>query len=123
MSLLNTIDGYLNKNNDDYYPNDKDWVLFVKDRRSTILEEATIIQVDASSMGIYKYSVEALLKENNIPVSAAWILIWINQLDSAMNFNESISELIVPAHATIRKLKKEFIDVRTYQKKTVISQK
>lgn len=121
MSLLSTIDGYLNKNNDDYYPNDNEWVLFVKDHKEVILKESTTVEIDASIMNINRYSVEPFLREHNLPVSISWIVVWINQLDSAMNFNSTIDTLVVPDHATIRRLKKSYIDVKTYRKKTVIS--
>lgn len=121
MNLIDTIDEYLNKNNDDYYPNDSDWVLFVKDHKAIILEESSTLNVDASTVDINRYSVESFLKENGLPISIAWIVIWINQLDSAMNFDYTLDELVIPAHTTIRKLKKAYIDVRTYRKKTVIN--
>lgn len=117
MSLLNNIKALKNKNNDNFYPNDNSWVQYVKDHRSEILSSATYTEIDPNVSHECRYSINSYLTEINVPVSIGWIVLWINQLDSDMRFDGTISNLYMPSIDTISKLQREYITVSKMQQK------
>ena len=114
-SLYSAIDSIKNFSGDSYWCNDKNWTQFVKDHRSELIASSTIMALDPNKANKASYSIEMYLKELSLPESIGWIVIWLNQLDSSMNFDGTIETLMVPSISTIATLKKSYTNMTAMQ--------
>ena len=67
------------------WPDEEGWVQFIKDHRKQIMEKSTEVYIDPNDARIYAYSVESFLKSKDLPISMAWIVVWLNQLYSSLH--------------------------------------
>lgn len=73
---------------------DPKWRNFVKDFRSTIFATAKILQITDYHERIFRYRLKDLLKEAQLPINIAWVIVWMNNIDSESNFKDMTSILI-----------------------------
>lgn len=103
MSITENYSQTLNKINDQ----DPSWRHFVKDFKSNIMASARVIELTPFQQRIYKYRLRDFLRENNYPMDLTWIIIWLNQLETELNFFKR-SSLIIPDYQTITKIRNLF---------------
>ena len=103
MSLAEDFASMNNKINDQ----DTAWRHFLKDFKSNILATAKQVQLTPFQQRIYKYRLRDYLRENNLPVDLTWIIIWLNQMETELNFFKKAS-LIIPDYQTIVKIRNMF---------------
>lgn len=105
------------KNNDNFWPNDFMWVQFVKDHKEIIKENSTTIVLHPNDLRKFKYGIESYLTEYNYPKSIGWIVLWLNQLDSNFNFDESLQTIMIPDINQLISLYSQYTTNKAYYKK------
>lgn len=72
------------------------WKQFIMDHKRFLLSKCTRTVLDVNDMLKYKYRPYAFVTEKVLlPIESTWILLYINDIPSVMEFNESISSLMV----------------------------
>ena len=95
-------------------PIDPDWVLFVIDHRSLILENSDLRIIHHENRWRYRFSIyEYLESVRRDYMQLAWIVLWLNQLGTSQDFVEDVKELYVPNLEYLQKLRKSFISSKT----------
>lgn len=90
-----------------YYSQDVEWVLFVKDHRSEILKNSAQYFITYNDQNTYKYRLYSYLVETNINVELLWIILWLNQLDTEMDF-VNVDSLFIPSDKYIGELYQQY---------------
>ena len=75
---------------------DSDWVVFIKDHRDELLQRATKEVYGPGDLYRYRYRPASFIESKNLPLSSEWILLWMNNLKSRVNFTD-ITELYIPS--------------------------
>ena len=99
-SVRDLLNNKLTKLND----SDRRWATFIKDFRKEILENSYRVELTPYMVEIFRYRLNDLLLENNVPYDIHWIIAWINGLGNQLNFQD-VTHLWVPNHDFIRKLR------------------
>lgn len=86
---------------------DRGWVRYVKDHREIILASATTERVPLGAMHFNRFRMKTLLQELGVGMNLAWIVMWINQIDSMRDVKD-IEELVVPNLETINRLRDQY---------------
>ena len=89
---------------------DPKWIIFVKDHRDNLIDNSTTINIEPETMFEYQYRPEDYLASINYPIMYTWIILWLNQIESNMEFKR-IPHLILPNASYIQKLSEQY---RTY---------
>jgi hypothetical protein len=92
---------------------DLEWVAFVKDHRSFIMDGIKTVPLDAGEMHFSRHRCSTLLHRMGYDGALAWIVLWLNQIDNNRDFTE-ISKLKIPESGVIEGLRAQF---DTYQSK------
>lgn len=103
MSVLDM----LNSSVDELADTAQEWLLFVQDHRSFILQNSDNVTLSNDEMFRYEYRPEEYLKDNKLPLSILWIFLWINQLTNPMQF-PTIKTLVVPKPKYLYELRNEY---------------
>jgi hypothetical protein len=90
-----------------YSNNDMEWVRFVKDHRKKILESCTTLSITLEEAHRYRYSLTLLMEDKTIDKSLMWIILWINQLGSALEFY-GVTDLLIPNTDVLANLKSQY---------------
>lgn len=95
--------------------NDPEWELYVKDHRDLILENSSTIQIAADDMRKYMYCLEAFLYDKNLDIDyrMTWIVLWLNQLGSNLEFRD-LSSLIIPKRNYLLMLYEKYRAFKSY---------
>lgn len=118
-STLRTIISKLqNSSNDNYWPNDSMWVQFIKDHRASILEKSNRVELHPNDVRKFQYGIESYLTAYSYPKSIAWIVLWLNQLDSNLHFDTNITSIYIPDVQQIISLRSQYNTNKAYYKKT-----
>lgn len=80
------------------FPTEKEWIQFVKDHRDQILENSNHIFIDFNDQNTYRYRLYSYLVDTNNDPELLWIVLWLNQLDTEMDFDR-VTELYLPSVA------------------------
>ena len=75
--------------------NDPGWILFVKDHRDELLQHSTKETYGPGDLYRYRYRPASFIASKNLPVSSEWILLWLNNMKSRLEFI-NIQELNIP---------------------------
>ncbi len=79
----------------DIASDNESWKQFVHDHRRYILSKCTKTVLDVNTMLKYKYRPYTFATEVlNIQKDATWIVLYINNIDNIMEFNESLDTLM-----------------------------
>ena len=89
------------------YATNEQWFLYIKDNKDFIISRSTLVLINPDAMNLYKYRLEEFLTDYGVNPNNAWIVIWLNQLGSNINFN-NLTELIIPSDTVIDELLEEF---------------
>jgi hypothetical protein len=101
-------------------PDDKEWIQFMKDHREHILEKSSSILIDYNDQNTYRYRLFSYLVETSHTVDLLWIILWLNQLDTEMDFN-NVRELYIPDYTHISELYQTYRSFRAkYNKESKV---
>ncbi len=90
---------------------DPDWVQYVKDHRSVLMETSVIKSVPANAMFTYRYRMPTLLNKLGSDSSITWIVMWLNQLKTNADV-VNLTELTLPTIDTVKSLYQSFQSYR-----------
>lgn len=108
-------DAYQNLNTD-LSNNDADWVEYIRDHYTTIVNTGGWIALDKFKHNTMKYRLEDFLQEEGMDTSIAWIILLINQLGSNINFI-NLTKLLLPDMKVIRRLREQYVSLNaTFRK-------
>lgn len=94
-------------NSKGYGPEDPDWVQFVSDHKSWLIANSEVKQFTAYDLGRYKYRPrEFAIDKAGYDLGAYWIILFVNDIRSPDEFNESITQLRIPRSDIIIQLRK-----------------
>lgn len=117
VSFRKIIKDIQTDNRETLWPDELGWMQFVRDHRTQIKEKAALINVDPNDAQVYTCSMQAYLLKLGKPKSMAWIVVWLNQLESVLHFDETVETLLIPDVEQLVKLRQEYITCRvTYEK-------
>lgn len=103
MTVLDMIKKQFSK-----YDNlDADWVQFIKDHRANIIANSIRHEPSAIYQNPYEYNLIAYLRSIQFDVTAAWIVKYINNLDTDKDFKD-ISYIYVPNIKQLQELFKVY---------------
>ncbi len=94
-------------NQDELSNADIDWVQYVKDHRSTLMDSSIKITVPANIMFTNRYRMGALLVALGHRPNIAWVVMWLNQLRDN-NDIDALDDLIVPNLERLRSLHQQY---------------
>lgn len=83
---------------------DPNWIQFVRDHMSIIKKDhMSKMYISPDNMNAYQYRLEDFLENNKISQSTMWLILEINQMNSAMEFHD-LEYLFMPDYSFIFKL-------------------
>ncbi|MBR1988610.1 MAG: hypothetical protein IKA36_06220 [Clostridia bacterium] len=94
------------------------WVQFIRDHFYHIKKKSTVVELDPYRHNSMKYRLEDFLADNNIPTEMAWIVLYINQLGSNVDFRD-ITVMILPDVSDIKHLRDVFDTVQSHKKRVI----
>ena len=97
---------------------DREWVQFIKDHYYHIKSKSTLVELNPYKHNTYHYRVTDFLKDNNIPVEMAWIVLFINQLGSDAEFID-LNLMIIPDVTDIKALRDTFDTIQSHKKRVI----
>lgn len=97
---------------------DLEWVQFVKDHFYHIKRNSTVVELDPYRHNSMKYRLADFLADNNIPIEMSWIVLFVNQLGSDMEFRD-ISVMILPDVSDIKHLREVFDTVQAHKQRVL----
>ena len=115
MSLKETYESQITT----YSNHDIEWVQYVRDHFSVLVESATKYTLAPYQHYAMMYRLEDWMGEQNIPKEMSWIILYINQLSDAFDFKD-LTEIMIPNFTVLEQLKQQFKTVQS-QKKQVQS--
>ena len=101
------------------WPDEEGWVQFIKDHRKQIMEKSTEVYIDPNDARIYAYSVESFLKSKDLPISMAWIVVWLNQLYSSLHFSADMTTLYMPDIYQLQQYRQQYVTNRVLYRKAL----
>lgn len=115
-SLLSSIK---NSHVEALWPEEEGWRQYIKDHFNEIKEKSITIAVDPNDARKYCYSVEAYLKSIDVPISTAWIILMLNQLESTLHFDKDIQSILIPDFDQLRQYRTQYNTTRVQRYKTL----
>lgn len=79
------------------------WRLFIQDHKQLILENSVLVTISKSTIHTYKYRIEEYLKSIGHPITLAWIVLYINNIKSNLEFKD-LDSLYIPTESYIESL-------------------
>jgi len=92
-----------------------EFILFLKDHRSTILSESTVRMLGPTENQLFRYRPKDYLRSINYDEQFDWYVLWLNQIKTVAEFN-NIDYLYIPNPDTISSL---YSIYRNYKSKCV----
>ena len=96
----------------DYGQTDPEWVQFIYDHRTYLLQNSTVVTLSQEDSYIYRYRPEAYFHKTDIDISKVWITLWLNQLTDICSF-KGIETLHVPSDSVVSILKQTYENYRS----------
>lgn len=90
-----TLQERYNEISESLHNNDPQWILFVKDHREELLNHCKKETYKPGDLYRYRYRPASFVVSKNLPLSSEWILLWLNNIKSRVDFTD-ISELYIP---------------------------
>ena len=97
---------------------DIEWVQFIKDHFYHIKNKSSVVELDPYRHNSMKYRLADFLADNNIPISMSWIVLYINQLGSDMEFRD-ITVMLLPDVSEIKYLRDVFDTIQSHKKRVI----
>jgi len=115
MSSITPMSERLRSLISEWSDSDHEWELYVKDHRELIIENSSTIQITADNMRKYQFRLETFLYDKNLDIDyrMTWIVLWLNQLNSNLDFVD-LSSLIVPNRSYILRLYEKYRAFKSY---------
>lgn len=95
----------------DYSPKNIDWVKYVQDHYKTIFATCRVDMLDINSHFWEHYRMEDYLREKGYDPNMAWIVFYINQLPSNVEFKD-IKSLLLPDVKVLQGLYQSYMQNR-----------
>jgi hypothetical protein len=95
----------------DYTSENIDWVKYVHDHYKTIFESCHLDTLDINAHFWEHYRLEDYLREKGYDPNIAWIVFYINQIPSDVEFKD-IKSLLMPDMAVIQNLYQSYMQNR-----------
>lgn len=86
-----------------YAATNRPWVQFVRDHRRAILAQARAVTITPETMNRYQYRLEDYLRTQSVDLNLLWLVMELNSLNSAADFN-GLDSLWLPDAAQLRQL-------------------
>ena len=96
----------------DLAPVDEEWVLFCQDHRQEIIARAAHLTIHENNKFRYKYRLHDYLIQLDQNPDLKWLIFYINDLDTTMDFTSSIETLLIPSLSHIAELRTTFKSAR-----------
>lgn len=93
-------------------PTDREYVLYLKDHKTALLEQCTTKYLTPDQMAKYEHRPRYFLYENQYPQSADWILCWLNDLSGPEEF-KNLKSVKVPNFSQLEDLYSTYRTLRT----------
>lgn len=74
---------------------DQKWVQYVRDHRQFLLKASVARTITSEDMFIYQYRLADYLRKLHQDPSSTWIVMYLNQIDSDVNFM-NLTSILVP---------------------------
>lgn len=103
MSLSSSLKKKSNKVNDV----NPEWRHFLKDFRNSLISSSKTIEINLYHARIFRFRLRDLLNENNLPYDCLWIIIWLNNLETELNFKD-VTRLLIPDYNEIVRIRNLF---------------
>lgn len=85
------------------------WKRFIMDHKRYLLSKCSKLVLDVHEMLKYKYRPFLFVEDKlELPIETTWIFMYINDIAGVMDFNESISQVLVYDQTTIDDLYRLF---------------
>ena len=97
---------------------DIEWVQFIKDHFYHIKSKSTIVDLNPFRHNSFRYRLTDFLEENNIPTEMNWIVLFVNQLGSDVNFCE-LTSMLIPDVTDIIHLREVFDTIQSHKKRVI----
>ena len=97
---------------------DLEWVQFIKDHFYHIKRRSSVVELDPYKHNSMKYRLADFLADNNIPTEMGWIVLFINQLGSDVDFRD-ITVMILPDVSDIKRLRDVFDTIQSHKKRVI----
>ena len=98
-----------------YANDDIDFVKFIYDHYDKIFETAEYISVDKTDLYWKRYRLEDFLQDRNHDPNIAWIVLYINQIPSSMDFKD-LDSILIPSMSTLNSLRQSYMQYRSHIK-------
>ena len=90
-----------------------EWVQYIKDHRSTLMDSIINLKIEPEIMNTYRYRLRALLEHHNYSPKLDWIVMWLNSLTTTADV-VNLTRLLVPDFQVVQNLFRQY---QTYSKK------
>ena len=119
ISLRAIITGIKNDSREQLWADDSAWVQYVKDHYTEIKEKCVDTIIDPNDAAKHAYSLESVLAKNSVPRSVAWIVAWLNHMDSDLHFGPNTDHVLLPDTNQLLELRKQYITTRVMYRKAL----
>lgn len=94
-------------------PEDTDWQLFIRDHKANLIASATIHIVEIDKLVPYLYRPSEYLQfVVNTDPAIAWIVMFINNLATDVEFDRQVTKLLIPSYELIVNLRSTYLAVK-----------
>lgn len=104
--MVTTLSERLKEKSAGLHNPEPEWVQFIKDHRRYIVEHSTTWYINPDVMGRYRYRLEEYLEFIKQPVPY-WLVIYINELQSNIDFTD-MDYILIPDASYLDKLRKNY---------------
>lgn len=101
MSLVSI----LNSRNTSIASSDETWRNFLKDFKSSLLKTGISVPVTDYQQRVFKHRLKDFLKEISVSQELTWVVVWLNNMESALNFVNK-SYLVIPDYSEVNRIRK-----------------
>ena len=109
---ITTFSGKLRSLETDYSSRDNDWVKYVHDHYKNIFDSCITDVLDINNHYWEYHRIEDYLRSKNMDPNVAWIVLYVNQLPSNVEFRD-IKSLLIPDMGVLQGLYKSFLQNRS----------
>lgn len=86
---------------------DAQWRHFLKDFRTKLIETGTYVYITAYDERVFRYRLKDYLLKISVPPDLSWIIIWLNNLETELNF-VGVEKLVIPNYQEVARIRKLF---------------
>ena len=98
-----------------YANDDIDFVKFIYDHYDRIFSTAEYVTIDKYDTYWKHYRVEDFLRDKGHDPNIGWIVLYINQLPSSIDFKE-LDSVLIPSMDTLKSLRQSYMQYRAHIK-------